>query len=53
VFGAENPVLIASRDERKFSLAYELQRIDDDGCLALLEIDCLQSFQNILVTPRP
>jgi len=32
---------------------YELQRIDDDGCLAPLEIDRLQPFQDILATPRP
>lgn len=46
-------MLIASRNKGKFSLVYELQRIDDDGCLAPLEIDRLQPFQDILAAPRP
>jgi hypothetical protein len=53
MFGAENPVLIASCNQGKFSVVYELRRIDGDGCLAPLEIDRLQQFQDILVTPRP
>jgi hypothetical protein len=46
-------MLVASRNEGKFSVVYELQRIDDDGCLASLEIDLRQPFQDILATPRP
>lgn len=32
---------------------YELQRIDDDGCLLPLKLDRLQPFQDILASPRP
>lgn len=32
---------------------YEIQRIEDDGCLAPLGIDRLQPFQDILASPRP
>ena len=53
MFGAENLMLIVSRNEGKFSVVYELHRLDDDGCLAPLEIDRLQPFQDILATPRP